>query len=111
MSVSPSIIPTDRLDRDIYLVLEDFRNGAAWCETDEDDTDRETVVRYLMQGQFKNPIRIVCFNTGEGWARDVTGEIAEELHQRCAARGGVPPLLEGFLGHYEHQVDIQLSLL
>jgi hypothetical protein len=25
MRQSPSIIPTDRLDRDIYLVLEDFR--------------------------------------------------------------------------------------
>ena len=30
---SPSIIPNDRLDRDIYLVLEDFRSGSAWRET------------------------------------------------------------------------------
>jgi hypothetical protein len=29
MRQSPSIIPTDRLDRDIYLVLEDFSQGAA----------------------------------------------------------------------------------
>ena len=32
MRQSPSIIPVDRLDRDIYLVLEDFRAGASWCE-------------------------------------------------------------------------------
>ncbi|MGY3034131.1 hypothetical protein ACVIIV_003301 [Bradyrhizobium sp. USDA 4354] len=32
---SPSIVPNDRLDRDIYLVLEDFvaRAGCAWRET------------------------------------------------------------------------------
>jgi hypothetical protein len=35
MRQSPSIIPTDRLDRDIYLVLEDFCQGAAWREMDE----------------------------------------------------------------------------
>lgn len=35
MSQSPSIIRNDRLDRDSYLVLEDFRSGAAFRETDE----------------------------------------------------------------------------
>jgi hypothetical protein len=37
MRTSPSIVPLDRLDRDIYLVLEDFgaRAGRAWRETDE----------------------------------------------------------------------------
>ena len=37
MRSSPSIVPADRLDRDIYLVLEDFgaRAGCAWRETDE----------------------------------------------------------------------------
>jgi hypothetical protein len=32
---SPSIIPNDRLDRDFYLVLEEFRGSAAFRETDE----------------------------------------------------------------------------
>jgi hypothetical protein len=27
MRKAPSITPTDRLDRDMYLVLEDFRTG------------------------------------------------------------------------------------
>ena len=34
-SVVPSIIPNDRLNRDFYLMLEDFRTGAAFRETDE----------------------------------------------------------------------------
>ncbi|MET4846369.1 hypothetical protein [Bradyrhizobium japonicum] len=46
----PSIVPADRLDRDIYLVLEDFgaRAGCAWRETDEADTDLEGVLRNLL---------------------------------------------------------------
>lgn len=38
MRQSPSIVPLDRLDRDIYLVLEDFgaRLGCVWRETDAD---------------------------------------------------------------------------
>ncbi|WP_439399973.1 hypothetical protein ACRQ5Q_22745 [Bradyrhizobium sp. PMVTL-01] len=31
----PSIIPNNRLDRGFYIVLEDFREGAAFRETDE----------------------------------------------------------------------------
>jgi hypothetical protein len=27
---SPSIIPNDRSDRDFYIALEDFKNGAAF---------------------------------------------------------------------------------
>ena len=47
MRSSPSIVPADRLDRDIYLVLEDFgaRAGCAWRETDEADTDLEGPVK------------------------------------------------------------------
>ena len=50
MRSSPSIVPADRLDRDIYLVLEDFgaRAGCAWRETDEADTDLEGVLRNLL---------------------------------------------------------------
>jgi hypothetical protein len=57
MRQSPSIIPTDRLDRDIYLVLEDFRAGAAWRETDETDTDVSTVIEGLLAGQYEQPSR------------------------------------------------------
>jgi len=35
---------------------------------DEEDTDRETLIRYLMDGQYGHPARIVAFNTAEGSA-------------------------------------------
>lgn len=79
MRVSPSIVLLDRLDRDIYLVLEDFgaRAGCAWRETD--DTDLETLLQGLFTGQYAYPVRIVCFNASEGWSRDATSEVADAL--------------------------------
>jgi len=32
----------------------------------------------------------LAFNTAEGWSRDVTDEIADELRPRCAERGEIP---------------------
>ena len=65
MSRSPSIVPREA-DQDIYVVLDDFVGawlGRAWRETDEEDTDRETLIRDLMEGQYSHPARIVAFNT------------------------------------------------
>jgi len=44
MRRSPSIVPREA-NRNTYLVLDDFggRLGRAWGETDEEDTDRETL--------------------------------------------------------------------
>jgi hypothetical protein len=69
MRHAPSIVPLDRLDRNIYLVLEDFgaRAGCSWRETDEQDTDFETIIRDLLSGQYAYPVRIVAFNAVEGW--------------------------------------------
>ena len=66
---SPPIVPG--FDSDVYIVLDDFgKFGRAYREVDEDATDRETVIRHLMEGQYSNPVRIVAFNTAEGWSRD-----------------------------------------
>ena len=48
MPTSPSIVPHGG-DLDTYLVLDDFgRSGRAWRETDEGSTDRETLIRDLV---------------------------------------------------------------
>jgi hypothetical protein len=86
MRISPSITP-HRPEQNTYLVLDDFGQiGRAWRETNEDAADRETVIRDLLAGQYNSPIRIVAFNTNEGWSRDVTLDIADELRQRLADR-------------------------
>ena len=112
MRRSPSIVPeTD--DREIYLVLVDFGGylGRAWPETDEERTDRETVIRDLFEGQYSDPVRVVAFNTAEGWSRDVSEEIADELAQRLASLWrDVPPALDGFLDRHGSGRPVQLPL-
>jgi len=48
------------------------------------DTDIETVITDLFDGQqYKNPVRVIAFNTSEGWSRRVSEDIARDLQQRC----------------------------
>jgi hypothetical protein len=94
---SPSIVP-QQADHDIYLVLNDFgRLGRAWCEADEEGTDRKTLIRRLLDDQYSHPVRIVAFNTAEGWSRDVTIDIADELRRRVAEYDEVPPSVQKFV--------------
>ena len=82
----------------IYLVLDDFGQlGRAWRETDARAADRDALIRDLLDGQYRNPVRIAAFDTTEGWSRDVTEEIAVALHNRCADAGPVPQSLQHFL--------------
>jgi hypothetical protein len=57
-----------------FLVLDEFGEmlGRAWRETDENDTNYETVIRHLLEGQCNNPVRVVAFNTNEGRATSPT---------------------------------------
>jgi len=114
MRQSPSIVPLDRLDRDIYLVLEDFgaQAGASWRETDEQDTGRETVLRDLISGQYAFPVRIVVFNAAEGWSRDATEDIADALAERAAPeRLDLSPALEAFIqANATQPFAVQLAL-
>ena len=82
-----------------YLVLEDFgaRLGRALRETDAEATDRETLIRTLMDGQYGHPARIVAFNTAEGWSRDVTKDIADELRRRLMEYDEVPVSVQVFV--------------
>jgi len=82
MRTSPSIVPHEA-DQDTYLVLDDFgRAGCCWRETEVENADRETLIRDLLDGQYSHPVRIVAFNSAEGWSRDVTVDIADELRRR-----------------------------
>src|SRR3954452_2011945 len=65
MRESPSIVPTN--DQDVYLVLDDYGEwGTAWRETDVEDTDLESVIIDLLEGQYINPVRVVGFNVSQG---------------------------------------------
>jgi hypothetical protein len=50
-----------------------------------------------MGGQYSHPVRIVAFNAAEGWSRDVTVDIADELRRRFAEYDEVPASVLEFL--------------
>ena len=82
---TPSLVPD--FDVMVHIVLDDFgRLGRAYRETDEAQASREDVIDDLLTGQFNNPLRIIAFNTAEGWSRDVSEDIAWELTRRVTAR-------------------------
>lgn len=114
MRQSPSIVPLDRLDRDVYLVLEDFgaRAGCAWRETDEQDTDLETVLHHLFSGQYTYAVRIVAFNAIEGWSRDATSDVADAVAQRAADTDAeISSALHAFIeANATKRFDLQLTL-
>jgi hypothetical protein len=112
MRTSPSIVPGDD-DQDIYLVMDDFggRLGLAWRETAPDSTDFEIVIRDLLDGQYSNPVRVVGFNTAEGWSRDVSEDVANELRRRCDLELRELPLnIQEFVERFEDRRQLEFKL-
>jgi hypothetical protein len=67
-------------DGTVYLVLDDFGElGRAYRETDAAQAGAKTVIADLLSGQYRHLLRVVAFNTAEGWARDVSADIAREV--------------------------------
>jgi hypothetical protein len=102
---TPSIVPRGD-DHDVYLVVDDLgRLGRVWREADYAATDFETIVTDMLDGQYKNAVGIFAFNTAEGWARDVSADIAAELRRRCDLQlRDVPSDLQDFVDRHE-QID------
>jgi hypothetical protein len=67
-----------------YIVVEDFgQYGRAFRETDLAEADHDTIVRKMISGEYSHPLRVVAFNTVEGWSRDVSEEIANDVLDRA----------------------------
>ena len=113
MSFAPPIAPASDDQRTVYLVLDNFggRMGRSWRETDEGRTDRAAVIVDLMDGQYHDPIRVVAFNTGDGWSRDASREIADLITEDCERDGfDIPPFLRSFIEQHGSGRPVQRSL-
>jgi hypothetical protein len=89
-----------------------IRDGAAWRETDEGETDVSAVIEDLLTGQYDHPLRVVVFNAAERRSRDATEDIAEELDRRISAEGReVSEALQEFIeGNIGRKMGVQLDL-
>jgi hypothetical protein len=105
-----SIAPND--DQTVYLVMDDLGQfGRVWREADLDQTDLETVIQDLLEGQYSNPIGVFGFNPAEGWSRDVSDDVARELRRRCDLQlRDVPSSIADFVERHEGHDYRQLTL-
>jgi hypothetical protein len=84
----------------VYIVLNDFGQlGRAYVETDEAKADEQTVISNISKGEYSNPVRVVAFNTAEGWSRDVTEDIARVLLEREAREADLSEAARRFVAH------------
>jgi hypothetical protein len=114
---TPSIVPNGD-DQNVYLVIDDLGpSGRVWREADAETTDLETVLGDLLEGQYKNPHRVVGFNTAEKWSEDVSADVAHELRRRCdLQQRDVPFFLQDFVDRHEgryrdHQLPLPIRLV
>ena len=109
---TPSIVPRGD-GHNVYLVMDDLgRLGPVWREADAGAAELEAVILDLLAGQYKNPVRVVAFNTAEKWSENVSGDVAQELRRRCDLQQlDIPFFLQDFVDRYEGRFrDIQLPL-
>ena len=71
----------------VHIVLNDFGPlGRAYVETDEVNADEATIVENILGGQYSCPLRVVAFNIADGWAEDVTEDIAIAVLSRARSQ-------------------------
>jgi hypothetical protein len=103
----PSIVP-GAPDQDYYLVINDFRDGPSFLETDLKRADLETIITNLMVGEYSDPLRVIMLNPETQRCEDVSHAVATEVLRRFALEGReVPERLEGF---FESHVGLDRQL-
>jgi hypothetical protein len=109
---APSTAPSDD-GQTVYIVLDDVgSDGHSFREANIGQADLEAVITGMLEGLYQNPVRVVGFNTSEGWSKDVSADVAQEVRRRCDLQlSDVPFYLEEFVERYEGRYhDVQLPL-
>ncbi len=80
MEITLILTPPTNDELTVYQVLDDFgKLGHVWREIDEANANEQSITDDILSGQYERPLRVVAFNTCDGWSRDVTVEIATKL--------------------------------
>jgi hypothetical protein len=75
--------PKARNSTGIHLVECTFGRVPTFVETDLVSSTESTVIGRLLEGQYERPRRIVAFDPVEGWAEDVSENVARALVKRA----------------------------
>jgi hypothetical protein len=67
----------------------------------EERADLETTIADLITGQYDRPVRVVAFNTAEGWSANVSEDVAREIMRRLDLAGDeLPAAVEAFIDQH-----------
>lgn len=107
---TPSIVPNDRLDKDFYLVREDFRSGPAFRETDEGVT-YISLIDDLLTGQYDQVLRVaaaICASSASATLSEASRDQPSIGLKGKEVSKGLRDFIEGQLGR---KLGQQLTLL
>ena len=98
---SPDVVPYGA-DQTLYVVVDNVAaDGGGGQETQVECAEFDTVVNEFIAGQFRDPVRVVAFNTLEHWSEDLSCRVAQEIQTRCDIDGvPVPEHVRDFLERY-----------
>ena len=89
----PNTMPLKKLkqpisDVAVYIVLDEFNGerNCAYREVDQAKADKNNVIEDIIRGTYSSPVRVFAFNVGQGWARDVTTDIALAILKRARSK-------------------------
>ena len=81
MTDTVSLVPLYE-GNDVYLVLDELVTfGRVWRELSEEAANEQPVLELIANGEFHRPMRVIVFNTAEGWSRDDTVDVGFKLLQ------------------------------
>jgi hypothetical protein len=113
MREMPSIVP-GAPEQDYYIVINDFRDGPAFLETDLDRADFETIVTNMIVGEYSDPLRVIMLSRETQHCEDVFHAVATEVLRRFALEGReLPERLEGFIDSHispDRQMTFRLAV-
>lgn len=101
---SPALAPSQD---PVHLVLCDFgKLGLAYVETRPVTTEGD-VVDDIISGQYDAPVDVLAVNVSEGWARDVSEDVAGMVAEKARADGR--QLRAGARAFVEKHLDEELE--
>ena len=88
---SPDVVPYGA-DQTIYVVVDAIAPaGHDGQERRVEVEDFETLVEAFIAGRFRDPLRVLAFNTLEHWSKDLSSDVAREIQTRCDIEGVAAP--------------------
>jgi hypothetical protein len=95
---SPDAVPYGA-DRTVFMVVDSLGTSeSSGQEAQVEHEDFETVLIGFITGRFRDPVRVLAFNTLEHWSQDISSDVAREIQARCDIDGiPVPEHVRDFL--------------